>query len=94
MSSGTHQNRAYDPITDGCELPCGCWELHSGPLEEQSLLLTTEPSLQPLYFSFLKKKKKKKKGPFKMYISMHINPFSPPPKDVGIVRLISHSLVI
>jgi len=34
-------------ITDGCEPPCGCWELNSGPLEEQSVLLTTEPSLQP-----------------------------------------------
>jgi len=36
------------PITDGCEPPCGCWELNSGPLEEQPVLLTTEPSLQPL----------------------------------------------
>jgi len=26
--------------------PCGCWELNSGPLEEQSELLTAEPSLQ------------------------------------------------
>lgn len=34
-------------ITDGFELPCGCWELKPGPLEEQPLLLTTEPSLQP-----------------------------------------------
>jgi hypothetical protein len=32
---------------DGCEPPYGCWELNSGPLEEQSVLLTTEPSLQP-----------------------------------------------
>jgi hypothetical protein len=32
--------------TDGCEPPCGCWELNSGPLEEQSVLLTTEPLLQ------------------------------------------------
>jgi hypothetical protein len=39
--------RALDPITDGCELPCGCWELNSGPLEEPSVLLTAEPSLQP-----------------------------------------------
>ena len=30
-----------DPIADGCEPPCGCWELNSGPLEEQSVLLTT-----------------------------------------------------
>jgi hypothetical protein len=42
-----HQKRASDPITDGCELPCGCWELNSGSLEEQSVLLTAEPSLQP-----------------------------------------------
>ena len=42
-----HQKRALDPITDGCESPCGCWELNSEPLEEQSVLLTTEPPLQP-----------------------------------------------
>jgi hypothetical protein len=36
-----------DLITDGCEPPCGCWDLNSGPLEEQSVLLPTEPSLQP-----------------------------------------------
>ena len=36
-----------DLITDGCEPPCGCWELNSGPLEEQAMLLTSEPSLQP-----------------------------------------------
>ena len=34
------------PITDGYKPPCGSWELNSGPLEEQSVLLTTEPSLQ------------------------------------------------
>jgi hypothetical protein len=33
-----HQKRASDPITDGCEPPCGCWEL---------MLLTPEPFLQP-----------------------------------------------
>jgi hypothetical protein len=36
-------------ITDGWEPPCGCWELNSGLLE-QSVLLTTEPSLQPPNF--------------------------------------------
>jgi hypothetical protein len=36
-----------DPITVGCEPPCGCWELNSGPLEEHSVLLTAERSLQP-----------------------------------------------
>ena len=37
-----------DLIIDGCEPPFGCWELNSGPLEEQSVLLTIEPSPQPL----------------------------------------------
>ena len=45
MPSG--QKRPPDLITDGCEPPCGCWELNSGPLEEQAMLLTAEPSLQP-----------------------------------------------
>ena len=40
------QKRAPDLITDGCEPPCGCWELNSGPLEEQAMLLTSEPFLQ------------------------------------------------
>ena len=43
----THQKKASDPTTDSCEPPCGCWELNSVPLEEESVLLTTEPSLQP-----------------------------------------------
>ena len=29
------QKRAPDIITDGFEPPCGCWEVNSGPLEEQ-----------------------------------------------------------
>lgn len=32
--------------TDGCEPPCECWELNSGPLEEQPVLLVPEPSLR------------------------------------------------
>jgi hypothetical protein len=43
----THEKRALDPMIDGCELPCGCWDLTSGPPEKQSVLLTTEPSHQP-----------------------------------------------
>jgi hypothetical protein len=35
-----------DLITGGCEPPCGCWDLNSGPLEEQSVLLPAEPSGQ------------------------------------------------
>jgi hypothetical protein len=45
---------ASDLIKDGCEPPRGCWDLNSGPLEEQSVLLTAEPSLQPDFFHFLK----------------------------------------
>jgi hypothetical protein len=48
----TYQKVALDPITDGCEPPCGCWELNSGLLEEQSVLLTAEPSLQSLNLMF------------------------------------------
>ena len=47
------QKRAPDLTTDGCEPPCGCRELNSGPLEEQAMLLITEPSLQPLNLCFL-----------------------------------------
>ena len=36
-----------DRASDSCELPCGCWELNLGPSEEQWVLLTTEPALQP-----------------------------------------------
>ena len=32
----------------GGEPPCGCWKLNSGPLWEQSVLLTAEHSLQPV----------------------------------------------
>ena len=46
------QKRAPGLISDSCEPPCGCWELNSGPLEEQAMLLTAEPSLQPLDFLF------------------------------------------
>ena len=45
---GHSGRRMSDLVTDSCEPPCGCWDLNSGPLEEQSVLLTTEPSLQPL----------------------------------------------
>jgi hypothetical protein len=46
------QKRASDLNSDGCEPLCGCWELNSGPLEEQPVLLTAEPSPQPqvVYF--------------------------------------------
>ena len=34
-------------VIDSCELSYGCWELNPGPLEEQPVFLTSEPSLQP-----------------------------------------------
>ena len=38
-------------VIDNCELPCGCWELNLGPLEEQPVLLIAELSLQPVFRS-------------------------------------------
>ena len=35
-------------VTASCELPCGRWELNPSPLQEQPLLLPTEPSCSPL----------------------------------------------
>lgn len=32
----------------GCEPPYGCWVLNLGPLQEQKVFLTIEPSPQPL----------------------------------------------
>ena len=48
----TGQKRVPDIIIDSY----GCWELNSGPLGEQTVLLTSEPSLQPLkeLFNFTK----------------------------------------
>ena len=37
-------------VTERYELPCVCWELNQGPLEEQPVFLTPEPPLQPLGF--------------------------------------------
>ena len=34
-------------VTDGCELPCGCW-VETEFLEDQSVVLTAKPFLQPL----------------------------------------------
>jgi hypothetical protein len=53
------QKRASGPIRVGCEPPCSCWELNSGSLEEQPVLLTSEPSLQPLLFKMEGKNKQK-----------------------------------
>lgn len=33
-------------VTDGCELPCKCWELNLGPLLEEPVFLTSSLQLQ------------------------------------------------
>jgi hypothetical protein len=43
----THTKRASYLITGGYEPLCGCWDMNSGPSEEQSVLLPAKPSLQP-----------------------------------------------
>jgi hypothetical protein len=52
------KKRASELTIDNCKLPCGCWELNSGPLEEQLVFFTAEPSLQPTicYFYWQKSK--------------------------------------
>lgn len=36
----------------GWELPCGCWISNPGPLQEQPVLLYTEPSTTPIFKEF------------------------------------------
>ena len=36
------------PVTDGCEPPCGCWELNSRPLGEKSVSYLSSPD--EMYF--------------------------------------------
>lgn len=58
-SAHESQKRASDPlgpVTDSCELPHGCWESNPDPLQEQPVLLTTEPSLQFLRKSLRKER--------------------------------------
>ena len=44
-----------DLSIDAHEPSCGCWDLNSGPSEDQSVLLTAEPSHQPKNESKFKK---------------------------------------
>lgn len=36
-------------VTNGCEMPCRCWEPNPGSLQDQQVLLNSEPSLQPQF---------------------------------------------
>jgi hypothetical protein len=40
-------------VKDHCELLCGCWELNLGLLEEHSILLTAEPSLELVFLKIV-----------------------------------------
>lgn len=40
---GSHRNT----VKEACVPPCGYWELNSGFLEEQPVLFSTKPPLQP-----------------------------------------------
>lgn len=42
------------PVTDGCELPGGYWELKQEPLEEQPMFFTAELFTAPLTMNRLK----------------------------------------
>jgi hypothetical protein len=48
-------------LTDDYEAPCGCWVLNLALLEEQPVLLTSEPCLHSHAYLERKKEKKKKK---------------------------------
>lgn len=37
-------------VTDGCELPCQCWELNPFPMQEQALLTAGPSSLPCMLF--------------------------------------------
>lgn len=39
-------------VMGGCEPTCRYWELNLGPLKEQQILLTIQPSLQSLILKF------------------------------------------
>ena len=52
------QNRVLDPLEVklqiGVELPCGCWELNLGPLEEQSVFHLSSTFWGHIYLPFFK----------------------------------------
>jgi hypothetical protein len=41
--------QSYLGVIDSCELPCECWDWNLGPLEEQSVLLSSELFFQPFW---------------------------------------------
>lgn len=44
--------RVSADLIDGCDSPCGLWELYSRPLEGQLVLLPAKASVKPPDFDF------------------------------------------
>jgi hypothetical protein len=69
-----------DHIAHGCEPPCGCWELNSGPLEEQSVLLIAEaisPAQRFIYLyeytvAIFRRTRRGHQIPLQMDVSHHV----------------------
>ena len=53
-----HRGQKVTGVTDGCELPSGCWESNQ---QEQPVFLMAEPSLQLCDMNFKKERKKKER---------------------------------
>lgn len=47
ISDAYEDQKRLSEVTDGGELPRGCWEANSGPLQKTKVLLTAEPLFQP-----------------------------------------------
>jgi hypothetical protein len=56
VHSDTEPSEARRRHKTPCQLWCGCGESSPGPLEVQPVLLTTEPSLQPVFYDFKSRK--------------------------------------
>ena len=69
----SYQKRASEPSIDGCEPPCGCWELNSGPLENQLVFLTAEISLQPFLLFFLNRKPNSSFNWFFVFVTVFVS---------------------
>lgn len=59
-------------VTAGCEQPDNrCWELTSGPMEAQWVLLTAELSLESLHKHFLKKRREDSQQVYEKLLKNH-----------------------
>jgi hypothetical protein len=54
-------------------LPCGCWEVNPAPLEDQPVLLATEPSPQPDIIFLIGSFRHGQRGTFSKRLSKQIS---------------------